>query len=79
MGAALKEKKKNTLPTPFFLITSTGGTEKTKYLLCIPEFLIIKSSHVTQTWPMKHKQKFALGFWESFCFKKKKKKVRYGS
>ena len=54
-----------------FFITSTGGTEKTKYILCIPEFLIARNSHVTQTWPVRHKQKSALGFWESSCFKKK--------
>lgn len=60
----------NSLPFP---IISTGGTEKTKHILCIPEFLIARSSNVTQTCPVRHKQKSALGFWESSCFKKKKK------
>lgn len=44
----------NTFPNPFFLITSTGSTEHTKYVLCITEVLIARSSHVhRQIWPMR--------------------------
>lgn len=42
------------LPNPFFLMTSTGSTEPTKYVLRITEVLVARGSHVhRQTWPMR--------------------------
>lgn len=58
----------NILPTPFFLMTSTGSTEPTKYVLCITEVLVARSR---QTWPMRETESgkaFAL-----------LNKVRYGA